>query len=606
MADHDYTAVLAVAIAAATVAGAVLRADFVRPGGPSGAGEHADADDEAEALIRARLLGETPQWSYRGEETGSQTGTDDHHTWLVDPNDATSAYLQGYRGSAVSIALLRDGIPVLGVVYAYAAPDNAGDLFAWAEGCGPLTRNGEPVEPRSWSTQLTAGSAVIVSHAADWAPIENLRAVYPARYRTETSIAYRLALLAAGEEDACVCLSGAGDWDYAGGHALVRASGGTLIDERGAPVTYTPDGRSRTRYCFGGAPAVAAELARRDWTGVAAAAREATPDAYDLCRPQRGAVLADDGVLQRVHGCWLGQLSGDALGSMVEFGSETRLRQTYPHGLRVIGSSSVWGTLAGQPTDDSELALMLARTLVADGAYAEDRVLAAYRWWHDSRPFDVGGTIGAAMSGHPDRASEANGALMRQSPLAIWGYALLPEELAAIVAADTRLTHPQPVCVDASVAFIVALAATIRDGLDGVAAYRDALQWSMARGASPAVIDALRAAENCPPEFGHLSGWVLVALQNAFYQALHAASFEDGIVDTVMRGGDTDTNAAIAGALLGAIHGSRGVPPQWREAVLTCRPQAGIAGIEQPRPRAFWPVDALLLSERLAAEGAGR
>ena len=85
--------------------------------------------------------------------------------------------------------------------------------------------------------------------------------------------------------------------------------------------------------------------------------------------------------------------------------------------------------------------------------------------------------------------------------------------------------------------------------------------------------------------------------------ALHTTSFEDGVVATVMRGGDTDTNAAIAGALLGALYGAPAMPRQWREAVLTCRPQAGIAGVHHPRPRAFWPVDALMLSERLAAAG---
>jgi ADP-ribosyl-[dinitrogen reductase] hydrolase len=75
-------------------------------------------------------------------------------------------------------------------------------------------------------------------------------------------------------------------------------------------------------------------------------------------------------------------------------------------------------------------------------------------------------------------------------------------------------------------------------------------------------------------------------------------------VATVMRGGDTDTNAAIAGALLGALYGAPSVPQQWREAVLTCRSSAGIAGVHRPRPRAFWPVDALILSERLAVAGS--
>ena len=55
--------------------------------------------------------------------------------------------MRGFRGSAVSIGLVRDGVPVLGVVYAFAYPDDHGDLLAWAEGCGPLTRNGRPVAP---------------------------------------------------------------------------------------------------------------------------------------------------------------------------------------------------------------------------------------------------------------------------------------------------------------------------------------------------------------------------------------------------------------------------------------------------------------------------
>jgi hypothetical protein len=94
-------------------------------------------------------------------------------------------------------------------------------------------------------------------------------------------------------------------------------------------------------------------------------------------------------------------------------------------------------------------------------------------------------------------------------------------------------------------------------------------------------------------------GWVLIALQNAFWQLLHAESLEEGIVSTVMSGGDTDTNAAIAGALLGAVWGRDAVPLQWLGRILSCRPISGIAGITLPRPEAFWPVDALWLAERL-------
>jgi len=94
---------------------------------------------------------------------------------------------------------------------------------------------------------------------------------------------------------------------------------------------------------------------------------------------------------------------------------------------------------------------------------------------------------------------------------------------------------------------------------------------------------------------------VLIALQNAFYELLHAPSLEEGVVATVRRGGDTDTNAAIAGALLGAVHGRDAVPSQWRQMVLSCRPVASRAA--RPRPMPYWPADVYELAERLLLAG---
>ena len=66
---------------------------------------------------------------------------------MVDPLDGTSDFLKGRRGSALSIALIRDGVPVWGVVASPVAPDDGGDVIAWAEGAR-LTRNGKPVQQR--------------------------------------------------------------------------------------------------------------------------------------------------------------------------------------------------------------------------------------------------------------------------------------------------------------------------------------------------------------------------------------------------------------------------------------------------------------------------
>ena len=133
----DLSRALAVAVAAARAAARLLRDDFHRTSGARGHVDKAEADTEAELLIRARLLEAFPGWGYLGEETGRSPAAADAPVWLVDPNDGTRDYLVGRRGSAISIGLVVERQPVLGVVFAFGYPDDDGDLFAWAEGCGP-------------------------------------------------------------------------------------------------------------------------------------------------------------------------------------------------------------------------------------------------------------------------------------------------------------------------------------------------------------------------------------------------------------------------------------------------------------------------------------
>ena len=97
-------------------------------------------------------------------------------------------------------------------------------------------------------------------------------------------------------------------------------------------------------------------------------------------------------MIERAQGCWLGQLAGDSLGALVEFQSDTRIRRDYPDGVRDLRDGGTWSSQAGQPSDDSKLALMLARTLVREGRIDADIVFAAYVHWYKSNPFDIGGT----------------------------------------------------------------------------------------------------------------------------------------------------------------------------------------------------------------------
>jgi ADP-ribosylglycohydrolase/fructose-1,6-bisphosphatase/inositol monophosphatase family enzyme len=587
------------ALLAAREAGRILLADFHRRDGPRGAVDKADADLEAEGAIRGRLLASFPSWGYLGEETGRAEGAPGEPIWLVDPNDGTRDYLAGQRGSAVSIGLLAGGEPVLGVVFAFAYPDDAGDLFAWAEGCGPLTRNGAAVAPVRHDA-LGPLDVVLVSSKGDRDPEGNLRGAHPARFRSLPSIAHRLAVAAAGEAAVATSLHSPGAWDYAGGHALVRGTGGVLVDEHGRPIAYAPSGDSATRFAFAGAAPVAAQTAARPWHEV----RGGRGGAFRPVRLQPGHAVGDSALLARAQGCLLGQVAGDSLGSLVEFASVDEIARLFPDGgPRLLADGGRWQTLAGQPTDDSEMALALARSLVEAGEWDGGRVFGAYQDWYRSDPFDVGQTTRAALSGYHVGESQANGSLMRASPLGIFAHRRTPAEAAALARQDSALTHPHAVCGDSVAAYVVALSHAIREGGAAAAAYEAALGWARGAPAEPAVVRALEAARTEPPACdGEKQGWVLIALQNAFFALLHAATPEDGVVSTVRRGGDTDTNAAIAGALLGAVYGRAALPAQWRSMVLSCRAHPSRARHARPMP--YWPTDVFEIAERLLLAGA--
>ena len=312
--------------------------------------------------------------------------------------------------------------------------------------------------------------------------------------------------------------------------------------------------------------------------------------------------LSNSSVLSRAQGCLLGQLIGDSLGSLVEFQSPERIRRSYPGGVRDMADGGTFNTIAGQPTDDSEMALLLARSLVSQGTFGREELRRAYVFWLNSGPFDCGFTIQAGLSGHPIPDSQANGAMMRISPLGIFGANYELAQVAEWARQDAELTHIHPVCKQANALFAMAIAHAVRTGCSTHDLYEMITGWAEEMGARSSLREAIAGAAHSPPEeFIHQQGWVLIAFRNALWQLLNAENVEEGIVDSVMRGGDTDTNAAISGALLGAVHGREAIPERWIETIQGCRPQAGTPGVYKPRPECFWPADALELAEQLIA-----
>ena len=311
---------------------------------------------------------------------------------------------------------------------------------------------------------------------------------------------------------------------------------------------------------------------------------------------------SSSGVLSRAQGCLLGQLIGDSLGSLVEFQSPGEILFNYPEGVLDMADGGTWNTLAGQPTDDSEMALLLARSLVSHGTFEKKEAEKAYVFWLESNPFDIGNTILSGLTGRRSPDSQANGAMMRISPLGILGANYGLDQVAEWARQDAAITHIHRVCQEANALFAMAIAHAVRTGISADSLYWEITGWAEEMGVDDRLKGAITAAADSPPDnFMRFQGWVLIAFRNALWQLLNAESVEEGIIDTVMQGGDTDTNAAICGALLGAVYGREAVPNRWIETIQNCRPRAGTQGVHKPRPEVFWPADVLELAEQLVS-----
>ncbi|MDR1964345.1 MAG: ADP-ribosylglycohydrolase family protein [Planctomycetaceae bacterium] len=306
-------------------------------------------------------------------------------------------------------------------------------------------------------------------------------------------------------------------------------------------------------------------------------------------------------ILSRAQGCFFGQCVGDALGQMVEFQKKSTIKRKYPNGLRDMTNGGAFDTLAGQPTDDTELALMLARSIVKEGQYNAEKVFAAYQYWYNSKPFDCGITIGSAMRGHLNKDSQANGSLMRISPLGIFGSRFDLDVVANWAIQDANLTHPNIICQKSAAIYTTTIAEAVRNGISAQELYDNAVRRSKEKlYYEKSVTETLEcAATELPEDFSYKSGWVLLALQNAFYRLLHSKNTEEAIIETVNEGGDTDTTGAICGALLGAVNGVDSIPPRWTKTILSCRPSTDNPNAIHPRPECFWAVDVLQLAEQL-------
>jgi ADP-ribosylglycohydrolase/fructose-1,6-bisphosphatase/inositol monophosphatase family enzyme len=560
-----------------------LRAEFYRPQGPRGRRGHCEADREIEQRLRAKLQAILP-CEFGGEETGMSAGSEAGWTWLVDPHDGTFEFMAGRRGSAIAVALLRGNLPVLGVVCSPMSPDRAMDTIAWAEGAPAIVRNGKPVHHDLSRQRLATGEYVWASASAANKPLAWSLAAAPARYIVMPSIAYRMARVAAGDGVATVSIHSVNEYDIAAGMALMRAANGTVLDIEGRDVVLAGNTGTRVKGVFAGAPEAARHLCAFDWPQLEREPRREPRVSLGFPRRNRPLELA------RAQGCLLGQAIGDSLGARVKSKTAAEIAQLFPQGVRSLADGGALHIIAGQPTDDSEMALTLARAILREGRYARETVLEAYRQWLQTRPIDIAETTERGLLGLHTTESESNGSLMRVAPIGIRA-AGDPAAAAETARVDSALTHPNPVCLHACAAYCAAIAAGI-----GGATREQMVEAALAQCSGP-VHEAIGRCER-PADFSARPGSVIVTLQNAFFRLVRSPELEQALIETVGCGGDADTNAAVAGALLGALYGRDAFPERWVFPVLACRPLAE-AGAPRPRPPAYWPDDLLDLAEAL-------
>jgi ADP-ribosyl-[dinitrogen reductase] hydrolase len=275
----------------------------------------------------------------------------------------------------------------------------------------------------------------------------------------------------------------------------------------------------------------------------------------------------------RFLGVLLGAACGEALGAPHEnktAGQVGTQREITAGGRRA----------AGEPTDDIDLTLALLRSLVSRRKFDLDDVAQGYLRWFSGKPKDVGNLTraalenlrageGPAQSGalaweDAGRNAAGNGSVMCCAPIGLLHVKNL-DGLADDAVAASRITHYDPRCVGACVGVATAIALLVRGGKDAEEAVSRAA--TAAAVHSDDVLSAIERGSSKEPEQlrvdGEDRGFVLHTVELAFSALANAGSFEEGLISVVARGGDTDTNGCVAGALLGAKFGKSQLPDRW-------------------------------------------
>lgn len=258
-------------------------------------------------------------------------------------------------------------------------------------------------------------------------------------------------------------------------------------------------------------------------------------------------------------GMMVGLAVGDALGAPLEF-TEARIKPDY---ITRFATGGVHDMSLGEWTDDTAMALAMARSLVeTEGRFDARGVMRKFvEWYRDGKHiprgvcFDIGGTTQKALSdwmsgsntpycGVDTPRSAGNGALMRMAPAII--ASKTPSRAIELAVQQTLLTHAHPECVEYSRMFGEELW------------YGNALS-KYQHKKLPVDFERSRVMSG---------GYVVETYQCAMWAFQTTDNFEDCVIEAINRGHDSDTVGAVAGMIAGAKYGHRRIPDHFKEKLL--------------------------------------
>ena len=280
-------------------------------------------------------------------------------------------------------------------------------------------------------------------------------------------------------------------------------------------------------------------------------------------------------LLDRYRGTLLGLAVGNTLGLPVESWPSVEIRRRYPKGIREIDAQELklpWD-------DDLAQAVILAEAILEHDTLRNDDLAARLMEWFESNGRGMGSQTRAVMNALrqgmlPSEAAKlvwerdggqpaGNGAVMRCPPVAM-RWPRDRQKLLEETENSSLVTHHDPRCSWSAFAVNLAVAEALNGRTATIASIADAMEGA---GVGPHTLLAVREVAGRTLERlkldGTAIGFTLKAMQAGLWCLEHSEDFEESLVAVIQAGGDTDTNGAVAGAILGSLHGASSIPDRW-------------------------------------------